>query len=191
VRDLVSALAVKPITAREAGLPAAKGGVPESPGIYAWWLASSASIPGVFPPPHPTDGDLGLLYVGTAPKGSSSASHLRERILKNHLGSRLDQSTLLRALAALLWEQEGWRPRMNGEKWTFDERGQLGLRAWQREHLRVSWVAVEEPWNAEKFVIGQLIPPLNDIGNPRSAFRPALRDARAAYVARAGRAATD
>jgi hypothetical protein len=63
---------------------AAEGGVPERPGLYAWWV-SPAAIPGVAGPPHPRE-PFELLYVGIAPKDATSKATLRSRIRGQHLG---------------------------------------------------------------------------------------------------------
>lgn len=108
--SLVEKLTVEPVAASAARRPAAEGGAPARPGIYAWWLADKAALPSVPTPVHPTQPKLGLLYIGIAPNDDASAETIRSRLLTKHLGNALGSSTLRRALAALLWEDEGWHP---------------------------------------------------------------------------------
>jgi hypothetical protein len=84
-------------------------------GFYAWWQTPGA-LPGVSATPHPS-AYLELLYVGIAPEGPDSVSHLRSRLAKHHRGA-IGSSTLRLSLAGFLWQREGWRP-------TYASRAQL------------------------------------------------------------------
>ncbi len=78
---------------------------PEEHGFYAWWQTPGA-LPDVTATPHPKSADLELLYVGIAPEGPRSASHLRGRLAKHHRGA-IGSSTLRLSLAGFLWQREG------------------------------------------------------------------------------------
>jgi hypothetical protein len=107
-------------------LPAA-GGVLTAPGLYAWWVAAG-SLPGVTGPAHPTVPELRLLYVAIA-------RDLRKRVLANHACGGTGQSTLRRALAALLTEQQGYRTQPHRLIAEDEQR----LSGWIRDHLRLTW----------------------------------------------------
>jgi hypothetical protein len=111
-RDFIEALTSDPVTVADARRAEKDGGIPDEPGVYAWWLASPDALPTVLPSPHPTEPELRLLYVGIAPKDATSNETLRTRVLKKHLGAGLAGSTFRRSLAALLWEKHGWTPRL-------------------------------------------------------------------------------
>jgi hypothetical protein len=96
----------RPVSVVTARLPAERGGAPAVSGFYAWWLADLAALPDVPTSPHPT-AQLGLVYLGIAPKDDASAQTIRTRVLEKHLGAALGSSTLRRALAAFLWEPRG------------------------------------------------------------------------------------
>ncbi len=138
------------------------GGAPAEPGLYAWWVLPGA-VPGITGPRHP-DADLELLYVGIARNRAASKATLRSRLVRNHIRGTTGQSTLRRALASLLSEQEGWRSR-----WTTrpvlvrvdDDR----LSVWMHDHLRVTWAVHPEPWTVERATIEELQPPLNQADN--------------------------
>ena len=102
----------KPVTLTEARRSPTEGGVPADPGFYTWWTATADALPDVPPAPHPTDRSLSLLYVGIAPARLASNANLRSRVIGQHIGGNLGSSTFRRSLAALLWEQQGWRPFM-------------------------------------------------------------------------------
>ncbi|MCW2698904.1 MAG: hypothetical protein JWQ45_439 [Blastococcus sp.] len=138
------------------------GGAPAEPGLHAWWVAPGA-VPGIAGPPHPDCG-LELLYVGIARNRPASKSTLRSRLVRNHIRGTTGQSTLRRALAALLSEHEGWRSR-----WTTrpvlvrldDDR----LSVWMHDNLRVTWAVHPEPWTVEHATVEELRPPLNQVDN--------------------------
>ena len=154
------------------------GGAPAEPGLYAWWTVPGA-VPGITGPRHPSAG-FELLYVGIAGNGPASRSTLRSRLLRNHIRGTTGQSTLRRALAALLAEREGWRSR-----WTTrpvlvrvdDDR----LSVWMHDNLRVSWAVHPEPWTVERAVIEELQPPLNQAGNRAHPLYAYVQETRATW----------
>lgn len=178
-RDFIEALASNPTTIADARRSEKDGGVPDKPGVYAWWLASDV-LPEVPTSPHPTEQGLRLLYIGIAPRYAESSETLRSRGLKKHAGSGLADSTLRRSLAALLWEENGWTPRLTPEtsRFKLSPVDDAGLRAWQERNLRVSWVHVQQPWDIEAFAIGELEPPFNLAGNRDHPFYEEMNDAR-------------
>lgn len=159
---------------------------PRAHGMYAWWQTPGA-LPGVPGTPHP-NADLELLYVGTAPVGPDSKSHLRQR-LGNHHHAAIGSSTFRLALTAFLWESQGWFP-----SWEF-ARGkpvlsahELGTLAdWQRQHLSVQWTEMVKPWAIENEVIELMRPPLNWEHNQQHPFWLTL-DAKRAALRHAARA---
>jgi hypothetical protein len=162
VSEVVRSLRSTPIRLPAVIASPLDGGAPAEPGLYAWWVVPG-TVPGITGPRHP-DADLELLYVGIARNRTASKSTLRSRLVRNHIRGTTGQSTLRRALAALLSEQEGWRSR-----WTTrpvlvrvdDDR----LSVWMHEMLRVTWAVHPAPWTLERFVIDELQPPLNQADN--------------------------
>lgn len=145
--------------------------------MYAWWQTSGA-LPGVPAEPHPSE-SLELLYVGIA-------SNLRKRLAKHHRGA-IGSSTLRLTLTALLWER-GWRPTWTDRPKISNENLDA-LAAWQREHLRVQWVAFPEPGAVERDIVEAMRPPLNrdfnekhpfheEVGRTRARLRDAARSGR-------------
>src|SRR4051794_25700195 len=76
------------------------GGLPNAPGLYAWWVLPDA-IQGIEGPDHPTE-SMQLLYVGIAPKDNDSRASVRSRVRGQHLGGNVGSSTFRQSLAALL-----------------------------------------------------------------------------------------
>lgn len=178
-RDLVHAVVSSPLSISDARRRETDGGAPELPGVYAWWVTPAGTLADVPTAPHPADPALRLIYIGISPRDDHSAETLRTRILNRHGGSSLSSSTLRRSLAALLWEVEGWTPRLtDGGRFTLSREDSAALRAWQERHLRVSWVHVARPWDAEGFVIRELEPPFNLKDNHGHPFYETMRDAR-------------
>jgi hypothetical protein len=157
---------------------------PEKPGSYAWWCDRSAIPPKLPAPPHPTE-PYNLLYVGIAPSGPRSASNLRRR-LRQHTSANIGSSTFRFSLTALLWQQEGWRPRWN-DRPILDDRDLSSLGSWQLQHLAVRWREDGEPWSTESKVISLMRPPMNRDHNDRHPFFTSMGVARN-ELRRAGRA---
>ena len=146
-------------TIAEAHLRAVDGGLPERHGVYAWWMTPGA-IPAVKGPPHPTE-PYELLYLGISPKRASSRATVHSRIRGQHLGGNIGSSTFRQSLAALLFQQEGWRTRWSGTRTLLVAEHNRALNDWQLEHLRLTWVVRHQPWKVEGRVIGLMQPPLN------------------------------
>ena len=156
----------------------AEGGVPQAPGLYAWWVRSGA-IAGVEGPRHPQE-RVELLYVGIAPSRSSSKATLRSRVCGQHLRGNIGSSTFRQSLAALLADAEGWSARRRGSRALLEDVHNRALSQWQRDNLRLAWAEHASPWEIEHGVIAALAPPLNLAGNKSHPLRIRLSNARKA-----------
>lgn len=164
------------------GQPAARG-VPEALGIYAWRLVDRHSLPGVEPAAN------GLLYIGIAPNSERSKATLRSRIVRNHLRRPVATSTLRLALAAHLWEHEGWTPFMTpGGKVALSRQQEQALTGWMERKLLVSWTEHDRPKDVEEDRITKHRPPLNSDHNKDHDYYPTLREKRGAFIAAANAA---
>jgi hypothetical protein len=162
----------------------AAGGIPSACGLYAWWVRPGAvgDVPRVQHPSKPFD----LLYVGVAPSGPASTASLRSRVCNQHIGGNVGSSTFRFGLAALLWKQEGWHPHLSSSgKVRLTATDNCALSAWQREHLRVSWIVLDEPWVPEATVIARLKPPMNREHNQSHPFYARIGTARNEFRAAA------
>ncbi len=166
--------------------------MPPMPGVYAWW-AQRRSVPDVAGPAHPTEPGVELLYVGISPQAESGQRTMHDRLKKDH-ARRTQKSTLRRrALAALLWEREGWTPTVTPHgrpRPTLDRDSESLLTAWMREHLVVTWAAHPRPWDVERDVIIRLRPPLNVEHNAAHPLYPVVRARRDAWIGAARAAGT-
>jgi hypothetical protein len=146
--------------------------VPKSPGVYAWYFKQ---LP---PSIHAKDchrhDDLILLYVGISPKApptngtKPSRSTLRKR-LRTHYAGNAYGSTLRLTLGCLLTAQLGIQLRRvgSGDRYTFTNPGEQLLDRWMADHAFVTWLAIDQPWEAEsKLLSSELRLPLNLAGNP-------------------------
>lgn len=149
--------------------------VPAQPGLYAWWSRPGA-LPGINGRVHP-DGEHELLYVGLARSAATSRATLRSRVVGNHIRGRTGQSTLRRALASLLFDQEGWRSTFTDRPLLVPEDEQR-LNEWMQTHLALSWAVHQQPWTVEVDVIAQLTPPLNQSANASHPQYAYVREAR-------------
>jgi hypothetical protein len=191
--DIADALTALPMRSFDDLAVKAPGLPRKEHGFYAWWQMPGA-LPGVRATPHPESAELELLYVGIAPEGPRSASHLRARLAKHHRGA-IGGSTLRLSLAGFLWQREGWLP-------TYASRAQLNaaellaLKDWQRRHLSVQWVEVPGPWDTEPTVIALMRPPLNRshnethpeyerVGRARDSIRDEAKTRRVPFQKRA------
>lgn len=181
LEDVVASLTRDPVKLDEA---MGHGGLPDRGGLYAWWTKPD-SIPGVPASPHPTQ-DLDLFYVGIAPKDSRSQATLGSRVVGNHINGNTGSSTFRKTLAALLFEIEGWQPRMT-DRPLLTKGDNASLRDWQHQHLRLTWAEHPRPWEIEDEVIAELSPPLNLAGNRSHPFWQTVTDARASFKAAADR----
>ncbi len=185
-RDFIEALVSDPVTIADARRPEKDRGIPNKAGLYAWWLTSPDALPAVPASPHPSEPGLALMYVGVAPADADSAETLRSRTLKKHVSSGLAGSTLRRSLAALLWQDKGWTPRLTETgRFKFSPEDNAALSAWQERNLRLSWLAIESPWNHEDLAIRELEPPLNLADNRDHPFYEDMKSARTFFKARA------
>lgn len=172
----------KPMTIERASRSEDEGGLPDRPGIYAWWIELPSQLPSV-PATELPSGESGLLYVGLAPRDTNSAATLRSRILNQHVGGTVGSSTFRRVLASFLWEDFGWHPQVTrAGKLALPKDENYELTAWIQSHLKVSWIIVEEPWQWEPQVIESLQPPLNVQGNSGHPFGPTVRATRARFA---------
>jgi hypothetical protein len=173
--DVVAQLLTDPVPLAEVN-----SGVPAERGLYAWWAAPGA-LPGIEGPRH---GEYELLYVGIAPNRPSSHATLRSRLVRDHIRGGTGNSTLRRALAALLSEQEGWRNRWTTRAVLVEE-DEARLSAWMEQRLRVTWARHDEPWTVERAVIERMTPPLNQADNQGHPLYEHVRAARARWRASA------
>jgi hypothetical protein len=169
---LIEKLTGAPVPVATARLSAAEGGAPAMPGFYAWWLKDRRALPDVF------GGDNGLLYVGIAPRDADSSETIRSRVVRKHLGNAIGSSTFRFTLAALLWEGKHWNPETRGTKVALPPQECIALTAWMAEHLDVSWVEAQGPWDYECRLIEALQPPLNGQHNGKHPFFGIRKEAR-------------
>jgi hypothetical protein len=179
-------LTAYPVPVATARLPAAEGGAPAEPGLYAWWLTDEHLLSAVPTSPHPARPKLGLVYVGISPKDATSQETMRSRILTKHLGNALGSSTLRRALASLLWEQEDWHPFMKGQKVAIMPDECTALTRWMQRNLEVSWCPAARAWDYEPTLIHDMLPPLNSHHNQNHPFYDDLDSARKYMLSVAG-----
>ena len=179
---VVAHLLGTPMPVPQAVRPAAEGGVPAEPGLYAWW-APPGAVPGITGPAHPS-AELELLYVGMARSGGAARSTLRSRVVGQHIRGTTGQSTLRRSLASLLGDREGWRTR-----WTtrpvLVNADELRLSEWMNARLQLTWAVHPTPWQVEDDVIKELQPPLNQAANRGHPLYETVRDARRSWRAEA------
>lgn len=154
----------------------ARSEAPTAPGFYAWWAEPGALPPELPRDLHPETG-LALLYVGIAPASPTSRSDLSRR-LRVHTRGAIGGSTLRRGLAALLYEDFGWRPVWASTRPGLENRNLAALTAWQAENLAVRWSICEEPWKIEPAVIAAMRPPMNLHHNEGHPFRPTMSERR-------------
>jgi hypothetical protein len=175
--EVVRALRQRVHTIADAHRRPDDGGLPETHGLYAWWMTPGA-IPGLKGPRHPTE-KLELLYVGIAPKDGRSNASLRSRIRGQHLGGNIGSSTFRQSLAALLFEDLGWITRLSGSRAQLIPEHNRARSEWQRERLRLAWVERPRPWTIEGRVIALMQPPLNLADNASQPMYRRLRALRA------------
>ncbi len=170
--DAIEALFADPVD-----VETTRATLPHRNGVYAWWTERGA-IPGVPAQPHPSEEALGLFYVGIAPRDAKSSATLKSRIVGNHLGGNTGSSTFRLALAALLIDTLRLTPHRTKTKYVLPAWQNQALSAWQREHLKLSWVEHDRPWLIEGEIIAALRPPLNLAGNASHPFHSTLSEAR-------------
>lgn len=160
--------------------------LPARPGFYAWWSARGAIVkaPHVA---HPSDGSLGLLYVGISPSRVSSRQTIRGRVFENHLRGNIGSSTFRFVLASLLADELALTPVVATDRVLLSREDNARLSAWQRDNLRLTWCVRERPWEIERELIALMHPPLNSAGNATHPFYAEVKAARAALRAAAAR----
>jgi hypothetical protein len=177
IERVIAALTASPRSLEDAESPA---GIPSAAGLYAWWTVLG-SIPHIPRCPHPTVSDLDLFYVGISPSNARSSQNLRKRVAGNHIKGNTGGSTFRLTLASLLFEAMGWHPIMT-DRSVLTAEDNRALTTWQRQHLRLTWVAHPEPWTVEHAVIERMRPPLNLAGSTHE-FGPTLSAARRRFKA--------
>lgn len=152
---------------------------PAEPGFYSCW-AEPTSLPTEVPrDPHPETGRA-LLYVGIAPASATSQGNLA-RCLRIHTKGAIGSSTLRRGLAALLYEDFGWRPIWASTRPGLENRDLAALSEWQSENLAVQWCVCKEPWVIEPAVIAAMKPPINLDHNRGHDFYETMSTRRSAF----------
>lgn len=133
-----------PYTLEEASV---NTGLPRTPGLYAWWITDPQKLAKV--PLTSRENGLSLIYVGIAKSGPKAASDLRSRVLGKHIRGSLGNSTLRRSLAALLWEEHGWKPVRPGDRVLLSPEHNEQLSHWMANHLRVAWICATSQGHKE------------------------------------------
>jgi hypothetical protein len=183
---IAEALYAAPVSPVDAKRNAHDGGLPDSPGFYAWWHVPG-SLPAVPSHPHPSDAiRLDLLYVGIAPNSVTSKQTVRSRVVGNHLGGNTGSSTFRYSLAALLMDIQKFQPNRRGAKYVLSNDDNRRLSEWQQAHLRVTWCEHTEPWKVEAGVIATMKPPMNLAENAAHPFSANMSAARRRFREAAG-----
>jgi GIY-YIG catalytic domain len=152
-------------------------GIPRQPGFYAWWTVPGAVLR-VAAPRHPSE-PFELLYVGIAPQDAVSNQRLRSRLCRQHIAGNVASSTFRFGLGALLWETESWTPRCTSSgRYRLDREDNTALSRWQREHLRLAWFVIPDPWRSEDKVIESMKPPMRREHNQKHPYYEKMGDAR-------------
>lgn len=172
VEEVVAALRAVP----QRSVGEARSIAPEEAGFYSWW-ADPISLPPEVPRDlHPDTGRT-LLYVGIAPASRTSKGNLARR-LRIHTKGAIGSSTFRRGLAALLYEDFGWRAIWASTRPGLESRDLTALSEWQAENLAVQWCICEEPWTIEPAVIASMAPPMNLDHNDAHPFHAAMSTRR-------------
>jgi hypothetical protein len=83
----------------------------------------------------------------------------------------ISSSTLRFGLTALLWEQQGWTPRVSPSgRYELSSADNEALSRWQVAQLRVCWRPLREPWVSEAEAVRDLRPPMNRADNADHPF---------------------
>ena len=176
--------AIEGLLADPVDVGTARTTLPDRNGVYAWWTDRGA-IPRIPSEPHPREEDLELFYVGIAPRDARSSATLKSRIVGNHVGRNTGSSTFRFALAALLIDTLRLTPHRTKTKYVLPAAQNQALSAWQREHLKLTWVQHDAPWLIEDEIIAALRPPLNLAGNAAHPFHSTLSETRDRFRAAA------
>jgi hypothetical protein len=84
VQYIVEALLLRPVSVAVAVSTPPEGGVPEKPGLYAWWAGGNA-LPELVGTSHPHVAGLELLYVGICPDRVAGMRTIRDRLPRDHM----------------------------------------------------------------------------------------------------------
>lgn len=157
---------------------------PETPGVYAAWLAGDGALQSTVLREWRSDGPL---YVG-------ESANLSQREARTHFASDgSGWSTLRRSIGAILRRQLNLQahPRGSGGSrqallcYRFQPEGEQRLTAWMRENLRLSWWADDQRGlsrrqreDLETELIRLLEPPLS-INKWKNPYRRSVKEERA------------
>jgi hypothetical protein len=162
--------------------------VPASAGVYAWFFDWCPQA--ILPEGLVHSFGFALLYVGIAPapqraSGSSSRQTLRSR-LRDHFQGKAEGSTLRLSLGCLLAQSLGIELRRvgSGRRMTFGA-GEQALNNWLAQHTRIAWMACDEPWKTEEYLIRTVSLLLNLDQNRHHLFHSELSAIRRVAKARA------
>lgn len=147
-----------------------------SPGMYSWFVDDSGAAALARGLRH--DIVPGLIYAGLAgatrwPSGGRSENTLWARIRTMHLGGNHNFSTFRLTLGSILAAADGAE--------SIDE---ARLTDWMLAHLRVIAIPHDDPdtlGHLESEILGELDPPLNLQGRPKSEVRVRLKELRRHY----------
>jgi hypothetical protein len=167
-REVVAA--VRAVPQRSVG--EARSIAPEEAGFYSWW-ADPVSLPPEVPRDLHPDTGRALLYVGISPASPTSKGNLARRLRVHTMGA-IGSSTFRRGLAALLYEDFGWRPIWASTRPGLTNRDLTILNDWQAENLAAQWYVCGEPWTIESAVIASMAPPMNLDHNHAHPSYPAM-----------------
>ncbi|WP_230671124.1 GIY-YIG nuclease family protein [Rathayibacter sp. Leaf248] len=144
-----------------------------SSGLYAWWDLHGALTPH-WPTGFPAVGTSRPLYVGIA------RTTLAVRGSEMHLKTTR-MSTLRRSLVALLVDELELRDQIApgpGQKFGLTAEGDSLVTHWMASHLNVTWHETPEPGMHERLIVGDLMPPLNDVLAHDGPYWVAMRNKR-------------
>lgn len=140
------------------------------PGLYSWWTDDTGARDLSTGNGHEIS--AGLIYLGQS--GAGSGATIASRLLSNHLGGKVRNSTFRLTLCASLIETLELviiGPRK------LNNRSECAITEWMTEHLKVAVYAYRDRTKIEKIearVLAKLNPPLNIRGMPPSPVRQAL-----------------
>lgn len=145
------------------------------PGLYAWWDLHGA-LTSHWPARFPEVVTSRPLYVGIA------RTTLAVRGSEMHLKTTR-MSTLRRSLVALLVDELELRDQIvpgPGQKFGLTAEGDSLLTHWIASNLNVTWHETPEPGTHERQIVGDLMPPLNDVFAHEGPYWLAMRELRVA-----------
>ena len=149
-----------------------------SPGLYAWWDLRGA-LTTFWPKGFPDVATSRPLYVGIA------RTTLAVRGSEMHLKTTR-MSTLRRSLVALLVDELELLDQIvpgPGQKFGLTAEGDSLLSFWMGNNLNLTWHETQEPGTHERLIVGDLMPPLNDVFAHDGPYWVAMRELRASVRA--------